>query len=277
MKTRLLKTFVVVYEEQHITLAAERCHVTQPSISANLKTLEDQLGYQLFERRSKGVTPTSAADQLYPRAIKLLAEIDDLSSILDKQNKTLNLGLPLDLSPTKTSLLLNEIRKGLPDVLLHLKGWNDHCDARITLDFHKKESEVFIPLWEENYLLCLPEGHDLSRFAIVPPDALEGQVFMECPTCESHAQMAKMKTGNRRSIIIGARADTKLQVLQLVKAGFGISFLPEGLMENEPGIVSRPLKAPRIFRRIGMAVEAKSVEDHLFAQLVDTVSSIKFG
>ncbi|BCN26291.1 LysR family transcriptional regulator [Vibrio alfacsensis] len=276
MKTRLLKTFVAVYEEKHITLAAERCHVTQPSISSNLKMLEEQLGYKLFTRGSKGVEPTPAAEQLYPRAVKLLAEINDLSSLLDKQKTTLTLGLPLDLSPSRTSLLLKEIKLKLPNISLHLKAWNDQCDARITLDFHKKDSEVFIPLWEEDYLLCLPKEHELTKFDIVPPIALEEQVFMECPTCESHAQMAKMKTGNRRSIVIEAKADTKLQVLQLVKAGYGISFLPEGLMENETKVVSRALKAPRVFRRIGMAVEAKNIEDDVISQLIDVISAIEF-
>lgn len=276
MNTQLLKAFVAVYEERHITFAAERCFVTQPSISSSLKALENKLGYKLFERGSKGVAPTNAADRLYPKAIKLLTEIDDLSALSGTENTTLTLGLPLDLSPKRTRLLLQAIKRDLSDISLSLTDWRASCDARITLETNKKESEVFIPLWEETYLLCLPKEHSLTRFDAVSPGSLDGQVFMECPTCESHAQIAKLKTGGKRSIVIGAKAETKLQVLQLVKAGYGISFLPEGLLEGEPDVVARKLNAPRVCRRIGLAVEANHVEDEMINRLVESLSSVSF-
>ena len=193
MKTRLLKTFIAVYEERHITLAAERCFVTQPSISTNLKALEEQLGYKLFDRGSKGVTPTIAADKLYPKALRLLAEIDDLLTLGDIKSQPFTLGLPFDLSPKRMLLLLKTIREKRPDILLHVKDWRDSCDARVTLDIHKKDSEVFISLWDEVYLLCLPKGHELTNFERIMPEQLDGQILWSVQPVRPMSRWQRLK------------------------------------------------------------------------------------
>ncbi|MDR9826469.1 LysR family transcriptional regulator [Vibrio sp. FNV 38] len=277
MNIRLLNSFVAVYEERHITLAAEKCFVTQPSISSNLKLLEERLGYKLFERVSKGVVPTPAADKLYPKALKLIDDLNGLSSVETTEKQTLKIGLPLDFSPEKNKQLLTLIYEEFPDLTIHLRDWREANDVRFTLDINKKDSEVFIPLWEETYYLCLPNGHPLTQYDTVPLSALDNEIFMECPTCDSHAQMAKLKTGSRRTITIGARADTKMQVMQLVEAGFGISFLPEGLLEKSNDIVYRKIEGPRIFRRIGLAIEANKIEEEVTLRLMDALTSYDFN
>ena len=68
MDLRLLRFFIAVYEEKNITLAAERCCVSQPSISSGIKQLEQELATQLFVRHKKGVNLTDEAHYLYPLA-----------------------------------------------------------------------------------------------------------------------------------------------------------------------------------------------------------------
>ena len=61
---RLLRFFIAIFEENNITSAANRCFVSQPSLSAGLKQLEEELGGQLFERSKKGVKPLDSAHYL---------------------------------------------------------------------------------------------------------------------------------------------------------------------------------------------------------------------
>jgi len=71
---RLLRFFIAIYEEKNITAAAARCHVSQPSLSAGLRQLEESLGDSLFIRGKKGVEAKDPAHYLYPHAVKLVEE-----------------------------------------------------------------------------------------------------------------------------------------------------------------------------------------------------------
>lgn len=78
---RLLRLFIAIYEEKNLTLAAEKSHITQPSISAALKQLEELLGNDLFSRDKKGVQPLNSAHELYPHAKRLVDDSAKLSSL----------------------------------------------------------------------------------------------------------------------------------------------------------------------------------------------------
>jgi DNA-binding transcriptional LysR family regulator len=73
-----LRGFVAVAESGHLTRAAERLHLSQPALSAQIKALEDELGVQLFERGSAGMTLTAAGKRLLPEAAQLLADAASL-------------------------------------------------------------------------------------------------------------------------------------------------------------------------------------------------------
>src|SRR5687767_15136262 len=76
---RQLQYAVVVADAGHFRRAAERCHVSQPSLSAQLAQLETVLGVRLFERNRRRVLPTPAGEQLVARARRVLTEADDLA------------------------------------------------------------------------------------------------------------------------------------------------------------------------------------------------------
>ena len=78
---RLLRFFIAIYEEKNITAAAARCHVSQPSLSAGLRQLEESLGDSLFIRGKKGVEAKDPAHYLYPHAVKLVEEARRLPTL----------------------------------------------------------------------------------------------------------------------------------------------------------------------------------------------------
>src|SRR4029450_3044497 len=78
MELYQLRTFAAVAELGHLTRAAERLHVSQPAVSAQIKALEDELGTSLFERGPAGMTLTTAGSKLLPYASRVLGAATDL-------------------------------------------------------------------------------------------------------------------------------------------------------------------------------------------------------
>ncbi|MEM1261292.1 MAG: LysR family transcriptional regulator [Pseudomonadota bacterium] len=74
MDIRQLKHFVAVFEQRNLSKAAEAIPLSQPALTRSMKTLEDQLGVELFQRHARGATPTAAGERLYHHAKSILAE-----------------------------------------------------------------------------------------------------------------------------------------------------------------------------------------------------------
>lgn len=76
MSLQQLQYFVAVAEEQHVTRAAERLHISQPPLSRQIQALEDELGQPLFERRGRGIVLTDFGRFFAGRAAAILAEVE---------------------------------------------------------------------------------------------------------------------------------------------------------------------------------------------------------
>lgn len=271
MDLRLLKYFAAVYEERNVTKAAARCFVSQPSLSNAIRQLEQELDTKLFERGSKGMEVTDAAVHLYPRAKRLLDESDDLASMFrpDDSGDTLVLGTFPDLSPKQMQGFLNKIRTSLPELTVRLVDHDAISDAKLTIDVLKKDDDLFQPVWEEDYVLCVRKDHPLAKKKTVVPEDLHGQRFIECPPCEAHHQTIGLLAATAHQMEIVARADHKPQVMHLVQAGFGISFLPTGVLEFATDLTTVPFEGPRMFRAIGLAYAASRCNSPILKQVVE--------
>lgn len=260
MDIRLLRLFIAVYEEKNFTAASKRCFVSQPSISTAIRQLEEELGKNLFVRHKKGVTPTPDAEYLYPMAIRMLGDLERLPQVFqDKADKKkLTLGMMPDLSSYHVSAFLKFLNENISGLELEIVDFNKPTDVTLTIDVLKKEEDLFLPLWEEDYVICIPENHHLAKKDIIHLEDLHKQNFIECPPCEAHQQTMGLLARSQRMLNIVANADYKIQVLYLILAGVGISFLPTGLIENVKGVVTRPYSGQRMFRRIGLAYSSSA-------------------
>lgn len=255
---RLLRFFIAIYEEKNITAAAARCHVSQPSLSAGLRQLEESLGDSLFIRGKKGVEAKDPAHYLYPHAVKLVEEARRLPTLF-RQKATrarLNMAIMPDLSRRRLAGLLRRVQGVLPELDLTLSDYGTPADCRLTLDALRREDEIFLPLWEEEYVLCVPRGHPFTGRARIELAELQHYDFIECPPCEAHQQTIGLLACDRLTLNLVAKAESKGLVMALVLAGVGISFLPDGLVEDEAGLCTLPVSAPRMFRRIGLCYPA---------------------
>ncbi|MGF1699802.1 LysR family transcriptional regulator [Photobacterium makurazakiensis] len=274
MDLRLLRFFVAVYEEKNITLAAERCFVSQPSISNAIKQLEAELNTPLFERHKKGVNLSDEAHYLYPLAVRLLADVNRLPSLFQQRTECLSLKLGNfpDLSQSELADVMAKLNADVPNLLLELVDHDATADGRITLDMFKGDDEIFLPLWDEDYVLCMLPDHPLAQHQLVRPDQLHQHDFIECPPCEAHQQTIGLLACDGLAVNLVAKAEHKTQVMHLVQAGLGISFLPTGVLETAKRLVTVPLDGPRMFRRLGLCYPANKTLNPALAAAVKALS-----
>ncbi|MCU7961888.1 LysR family transcriptional regulator [Shewanella sp. SW32] len=251
---RLLRFFIAIFEENNITSAANRCFVSQPSLSAGLKQLEEELGGQLFERSKKGVKPLDSAHYLYPLAVKLVEEASKLPGLFmaKASRQKLRLAVMPDLSQRRLAGFLQQVNQAIDKLDLELVDYQSPADCRLSIDSLRHEDEVFFPLWEEDYVLCVPKDNTLAQVDSLRPEQLNGFDFIECPPCEAHQQTIGLLACSNMSLNLVAKAESKSLVMSLVLAGFGVSFLPDGLIEDEPRLKQVKFDGPRMFRRIGL-------------------------
>lgn len=276
MDIRLLRLFIAVYEEKNFTVASKKCFVSQPSISTAIRQLEEELGKTLFIRHKKGVTPTKDAEFLYPMAIRMIGDLEKLPEVFQKKDmrQKLSMAVMPDLSHIHVSQMIKFIHENVQGIELELLDFKSNADVTLTIDVLKNDDDFFIPLWEEDYILCLPKNHPLTQKEIIHLEDLHEQNFIECPPCEAHQQTMGLLARSQRMLNIVAKADYKIQVLYLILAGVGISFLPSGLISGVENIVSRPYSGQRMFRRIGFAYPSSTKTSEKLEKILGLCQSL---
>lgn len=125
VKLQNLRFFVAVYEEGSISAAARKVHATQSGVSVQVRDLEDHLGVVLFERISTGVAPTTAGDQIYRRAVRILREVGLLEEDVTAQSDDLTGEVRVGIMPTFARAIL-------APVLATFSDSNPHVDVKVT-------------------------------------------------------------------------------------------------------------------------------------------------
>ena len=137
MNLRDLKYLITVAEEKHFGRAADKCFVSQPTLSMQLKKLEEELEFQLFERSNKSVYLTKGAQALVDQARKILVEADTLKVMAKQHNDPMAVELKLAAIPTIAPywlpMVLPKIKKEMPKLHLQIQEQQtDQLLANIT-------------------------------------------------------------------------------------------------------------------------------------------------
>jgi DNA-binding transcriptional LysR family regulator len=109
---RHIRSFIAVYEEGSINRAATRLHCAQPSLSLQLRNLEESLSVELFERHARGARPTAAAQRFYEHCISILGEVESAEQHMRDWSREIAGALTVGLIPTVTKSVLPQV---LPD------------------------------------------------------------------------------------------------------------------------------------------------------------------
>ena len=271
MDLRSLKYFIAVYEQQSFSAAAKSCFVAQPSISAAISQLEQSLNSQLFQRHARGVKASEAGAKLYPLAKKLLGQADAIKTLLGRQDskQAFSLGVTRGLGVERMSALLKDFTTSQESMELTLVPHSQNCDARIILKEQLKESETYVQLWQEDYLLAIPYNHVLCLKDSIHLADLDGLPFVQRTPCTEWDTLSDALTLAGVSVDIRAKIQTIDYALGLVRAGLGSALVPahtEVLSKSE--IVFKPIQGLKLMREVVFAYQQDSVVIQALKQAV---------
>ena len=256
MELRVLRYFLAAYETGSVSAASRRCFIAQPSISAAIAHLEDELGTPLFERHTKGVRPTDAGQRLYPLAAHLVADSEAIMRSFHRSERPqpVRLGLMRSLGAERMSDWLKRLMGRIENLELTLVNPEESCDARIVTAGMRQSHESFEPIWTDRYRLALPAGHPLSLKEKVSLVDLEDQPFVLREHCEATESLRQAL--HRQAITVQPRAHLRTieYSLALVAAGVGLALVPDWPeTRNRLDMVLRPLSDFQADIQIGLA------------------------
>jgi DNA-binding transcriptional LysR family regulator len=259
LSLRNLRYFCAAFEERSTVGAARLCFVTQPAISAAIAQIEEELQVRLFLRQHRGLAPTPAAQRLYRLARKLLADTEAISASF-KQGEALPFALRVlpSLSVEHTERLLRQLRREIPVLALSLPDDEAPADAALTAATCADEGTEFVALWEEQYVLLVPEDHPLAVKEALEMADLHAQPFIERSHCEmSESWQAALGRGAVQPDV-RARVHSEEWAQGLVAAGVGVTIAPLHAVQARPGVVVRDdcAELREVRRSIGLAFHA---------------------
>lgn len=240
LSLRNLRYFCAAFEERSTVSAARLCFVTQPAISSAISQLEAELSVRLFLRQPRGLAPTPAAQRLYRLARKLLADTEAIAASFRQGEATpFALRVLPSLSVEHTERLLRQLHRDIPQLALSLPDDDAPADAALTAASCADEGCEFVALWEERYVLLVPEDHPLAVKESVQLADLHQQPFVERSHCEmSDSWQAVLGRG---AVLpeVRARAHSEEWAASLVAAGVGVTIAPLHADQARPGVVVR--------------------------------------
>ncbi|MBK1657623.1 LysR substrate-binding domain-containing protein [Paracraurococcus ruber] len=258
MNLRDLRYLLAVAEHGHFGRAAEACGVSQPTLSVQVRKLEELLGVALFERTSKAVAPTAACERLLGHVRMAVAEADSILAVAANLRDPLAGRFRLGIIPTLAPYLLPLVFAALKDALpaLEVEPWEDQTTALLDrLRAHELDAALLATavdgpdlasevLFDEPFLAALPPEHPLAARAVVAEEDLAEDMLV---LAEGHCLRDQALAACGRGGALGGalRAASLSTLLNMVAAGYGTTMIP-GLAAGaaqDVGIVLRPLAA----------------------------------
>lgn len=237
-----LKYFIQVYNENSFSKAAENLHISQQGLSKIIKNMEEELGVVLFERSSKGVSPTLLGRLLYEKSRGAIREfdlmMDFLNDVVKLKKGTISIGLPHSLFTKYFATMLWKFKETYPDITLeivelpsyacerHMK--NSFLDLSFVINSDNMEKVNFYPLFSCNMTVLASKENALTNSSNVKIKDLENEKFiMLSPDFKSHQLTLKQfsKAGFKPNIsYTTSQVDL---IIELVALNKGIAILPE--------------------------------------------------
>lgn len=275
MNLREIQYILAVADERHFGKAAERCFVSQPTLSGQIKKLEEELGVILFERTNRSVEITPIGQSILHHARLLQEQVDAIEQVArahqDPLEGPLRIGAIPTLSPYLMPLILVPLKRQYPQLRLVLSEeltepliarlqHHDLDAALLATPVDDQPDLVQAPLFDESFWLAHPRDHPLYyKDEISAQDLTEIDLLLLAEGhCLTHQVMEVCHLSERpqRGEMADLRAASLETLLQLVGAGFGCTLVPalaiRGGWMTDSGIIARPLHLPDAFRRISL-------------------------
>jgi LysR family hydrogen peroxide-inducible transcriptional activator len=249
-----LRYIVILSEEQHFGRTAERCHVSQPTLSIAVRKLEEELGVELFERTKTKVQPTVLGEKIVAQARVLLTTTAAIKSLADagkdQLNSPLALGTIFTIGPYLLPQLIPHLQKQAPAMPLYVqedytanlrKKLRDGDLDAILVSLPFSESDVVTQeLFDEPLVVVMRQTHPLaSKTEIAPADIAREELLLLGEEHCLREQVLLLNPGWREPDDIQrkryAAEGNSLETLRyMVAAGLGLSVLPRPAVGGRP-------------------------------------------
>ncbi|MCL6620002.1 MAG: DNA-binding transcriptional regulator OxyR [Thermomonas hydrothermalis] len=290
MNLRDLKYLVALADLRHFGRAADACFVSQPTLSTQIRKLEEELGVVLVERAPRKVMLTPAGQDVVARARRIIADVEEMKAAArrshDPASGTLRLGVFPTLGPYLLPHVVPALRQAFPrlelllveeksDVLLQRLRDGQLDAALLALPLHDDQLHAQF-LFEEPFVLAAPEHHPLAQAKQLHVDALgqETLLLLEDGHClrDQALDVCRMAGAQERS---GFRATSLETLRQMVAAGVGVTLLPalsvRAPVAQPAGIRLVPFAPPAPTRKIAMVWRKSSALDGFLGQVADVI------
>jgi LysR family hydrogen peroxide-inducible transcriptional activator len=289
MEIHQLRYLEAVARTRHFTRAAAECHVTQPTLSHQIRKLEREMGGALLRRRREGAQLTTLGEKVRVHARSVLASVEaarlEASSLARVVEGRIRLGVIPTVAPYLLPSLLTRCQRQYPGLIFEI---NESPTQALVTGLNRGELDAIIisppletaspltlrPLFEDEFLLALPRSHPLAARRRLRVADLRGEamILLGDDHCLSGQALALCRRAGYtpRIAIQSAQLDT---VLGLVEAGLGLSFVPASALASlrHRRVHFRNLGPERAGRQIALAWLHPAVPPH-FLEAVATLA-----
>jgi len=296
MNLKDLKYLVALADTGHFGKAAERTFVSQPTLSAQLKKLEDYLGVKLVERQPKNVQLTDVGKEVVVRARRMLSEGEEIVALARNNTNPLSGKLKVALIPTIGPYLLprvmQKIRKALPELGLMLY---EHQTENLLKRLRDGEFDVGIialpvgeeglesrELYKEAFTVAVPTHHPLAEKSSIKVADLKGQTLLLLEDGHCLRDQA-LEVCSRVDVheLEDFRATSLETLRQMVVAGLGITLMPELAIDSpfgsQRGLTVRQFAKPAPTRTVGAVWRKSSTRAPAIAAMCDVIDGVMAG
>jgi len=271
MNFRALQYFVKLAELKHFSNAANACFVSQPTLSTQIRKLEEELGVSLVERAPRHVMLTPIGEDIAHRAKHVLRDIEHIKDVArrskDPETGTIKLGIFPTLAPYLLPHVIPGIRERYPDLRLQLaeektedilhmldQGRLDAGLLALPVEEHGMELEI---LFEEPFVAAMPASHPLTENKTIAIKNLEGEelLLLEEGHCLRQQALAVCALAGAHERV-DFHATSMETLRQMVATNAGVTLMP--VLSVKPPIAStdnitlRPFESPAPSRTIAL-------------------------
>ena len=288
-----LRYIVTLAQESHFGRAAERCHVSQPTLSVGVKKLEDELGVLIFERTKSAVRLTPVGEGIVTQAQKVLEQAQSIRELAQAGKNQLaaplKVGAIYTVGPYMFPHLIPQLHRVAPDMPLYIEENFTHIlrdklrtgelDAIIIALPFQEADVLTLPLYDEPFYVLMPAGHPWTKKETIDSEMLndksllllgEGHCFRDqvleaCPT-------TRKGEAPSHTTVESSSLET---IRHMVASGLGVSILPLSAVDSHhysAGVLDiRPLTPPVPFRTVAIAWRASFPRLRAIEVLADSI------
>ena len=267
-----LRYIVALAREHHFGRAADKCNVSQPTLSVAVKKLEDELGVALFERSSGDVRVTPIGAQVVAQAERTLAEAVRVAEIAaagkDPLTGPLRLGVIYTIGPWLLPALVPRVKARAPQMPLYIaEGYTENLLDRLksaeldvlVLALPIEEPGLVVqPVYDEAFRTLVPVAHPWASLKSLRPEQLldEPLLMLGAGNCFRDQVLdlcARASRGESPQVLEGSSLET---IRHMVSSGVGVTVMPassvDGIADDDALLRVKPFTDPTPSRRVGL-------------------------